>query len=42
MVLVDEAVETGLLRPEPVPGAYTDANIAGFEAITRYSLIELR
>ncbi len=37
----ERAIETGLLRPEPLPGAYTVANVAGFEAITHYSSIEL-
>lgn len=40
-VSVEQAVASGLLRPEPLPGAYTVANIPGFEAITRYSVIEL-
>lgn len=40
-ITVEQAVASGLLRPEPLPGAYTVANIPGFEAIARYSLIEL-
>jgi RHS repeat-associated protein len=40
-IAVEEAVATGLLRPEPLPGAYTVANLVGFEAIATYELVKL-
>jgi hypothetical protein len=40
-ISVEQAVATGLLRPEPLPGAYIVADLAAFEAIAHYSLIEL-
>ncbi|MCB9373087.1 MAG: RHS repeat-associated core domain-containing protein [Microthrixaceae bacterium] len=40
-ISVERAVATGLLSPEPLPGAYTVANLPAFEAIAHYSLVGL-
>ena len=40
-VSVKQAVASGVLRPEPLPGAYIVADLPAFELLATYSLIEL-